>query len=385
MTEQFSFYWQGCVVCIIVFLVMLVSDMSNANRQEKQVIFQRVLVVHILYFFTDIFYKGLEYDLFRFARPVTLLINTAEFVLVSALAIEWFFFIAAHTDMPMRRSRKGRRIIRIPFLAMLAVIVVAYLADPMFWLSETGERNRLFPMLMLVAPMIYFAWSTVYALIKAFRKEHRGSRKLLVLIALYPVSGMVLGSIQRHFPGSPLYNFGIMIVMVYVYIQNMKDQISTDPLTRLNNRTQLVKYVSQETGHHSEELRTYVVMVDVNDFKKINDSYGHAEGDRTLVLIAAALTEAGKRMKRHPFIGRYGGDEFILIVHCSEENEAAKLSLYIRGELDYLRNSNHVNYELSVGIGYEEWKAGEDFQSCMIRADKKLYIDKSRIKYRNAG
>ena len=380
MVEEFSFYWQGSVVCIAVFLVMLLTDMSNANRQEKQVVFQRVLVVHILYFVNDIFYKGLEYGQIPFIRPVAVLINLAEFVLVSSLAIEWFLFIAVLTNMELRKTKRGLRIIRLPFIIMIAVIVIVYLIDPMFWLSETGEKNGLFLILMLLTPMIYYVWSTVYALRQAFRKENRGSRKILILIAMYPIEGMILGGIQRQVPGSPLYSFGLMVLMVFVYIQNMKDQISTDPLTKLNNSSQLIKYVAQEPNHHAEDMHTYVLMIDANNFKSINDDYGHSEGDNALVLIARALMEAGKRVRRHPFIGRYGGDEFILILQTADQNEPVFLSSCIREELINLQNTNDLGYELAVGIGYDEWTPDEDFQSCMVRADRRLYEDKKKRK-----
>jgi len=171
---------------------------------------------------------------------------------------------------------------------------------------------------------------------------------------------------------------------VYVYIQNMKDQISTDPLTKLNNRSQLIKYVSQEGSHHMEGTQTYVLMIDVNSFKKINDRYGHAEGDHALVMIAQALMRAGQKMKQHPFIGRYGGDEFIMIFHSSEESEPELLSGYIREELENICAENHIKYNLSVGIGCAEWHKEEDFQSCMVRADKRLYKDKKKIKRSSA-
>ena len=380
MLEQFTYYWQGSVVCIAVFLVMLLSDLSNTNRQEKQVIFQRVLFVHILYFFVDIFYKGLEYGQFPYSRPFTVFINVTEFVLVSALAIEWFYFIAALADMKLRTTAKGRWIIRAPFAIMLVVLVVSYAANPYYWLSETGETNRLFLFLMLATPMIYFIWSTIYALVKAFRKENRGTRKLLILVAMYPIEGMVLGSIQRMVPGVPLYSFGLMVLMVYVYIQNMKDQISIDPLTKLNNRSQLIKYISQEGSHHVEGARTFVLMIDANNFKKINDGYGHAEGDRALVLIAQALTKAGRKMKQHPFIGRYGGDEFIMIFHTHDEQEPALLARYIREELAEVSVENSLPYDLSVGIGCDEWGSKEEFQTCLVRADKRLYEDKNTVK-----
>jgi diguanylate cyclase (GGDEF)-like protein len=82
-----------------------------------------------------------------------------------------------------------------------------------------------------------------------------------------------------------------IILMLTFYIQSMEALISMDPPTKLNNRGQLFRYVSQETSLRMENRPTFVVMLDVNDFKAINDTYGHAEGDRALVIIANSLRE----------------------------------------------------------------------------------------------
>ena len=77
--------------------------------------------------------------------------------------------------------------------------------------------------------------------------------------------------------------------MLIFYIASMKTQISTDPLTGLNNRGQLANYVAQKSNIYRENRLTIVIMFDINDFKLINDTYGHAEGDRALILVSNAL------------------------------------------------------------------------------------------------
>ena len=79
--------------------------------------------------------------------------------------------------------------------------------------------------------------------------------------------------------------FGVMLAHDRLSVDRQEkqlkyDQVSTDPLTKLNNRGQLVRYVSQESNLRIEGRQTYIIMMDINYFKKINDTYGHAEGDR---------------------------------------------------------------------------------------------------------
>ena len=101
----------------------------------------------------------------------------------------------------------------------------------------------------------------------------------------------------------------------------MKTQISTDPLTRLNNRGQLAGYISQKSNIYHENRLTIVIMFDINDFKLVNDTYGHAEGDRALILVANALKEVTRNHSMPMFLARYGGVEFILVVHLTFGSE----------------------------------------------------------------
>jgi diguanylate cyclase (GGDEF)-like protein len=79
------------------------------------------------------------------------------------------------------------------------------------------------------------------------------------------------------------------------------------------------------------------------------------------------------------FICRYGGDEFILIVHPVELGEVEQLILEIREEI----NRQETNYPLSVSVGYETFSdADRSIQECIVRADQKLYKDKKRFRIR---
>ena len=194
---------------------------------------------------------------------------------------------------------------------------------------------------------------------------------------------MIIGGlIQEVFlPHTPIYCFVVMIMLLIFYIQSLDARISIDPLTKLNNRGQLLLYISQKSNLRMEGRPTFVVMIDVNDFKLINDTYGHAEGDRALILISDALRRAVRARSMPIFLGRYGGDEFILIAHPTDEQELIALVREIRGQIADSFKKSEVPYTLSAGIGYDELQGEPDtFPKCMQRADHKLYLDKEYCK-----
>ena len=168
---------------------------------------------------------------------------------------------------------------------------------------------------------------------------------------------------------------------LWFYIQNTKALISVDDLTNLNNRGQINRYLEQI--RYSENSRVIILMIDIDKFKGINDRYGHAEGDRALVIVSDALRQACDQINASVFLGRYGGDEFTIIIqNPKDEDHTERLITLLRNNLAEKQQENSLPYELDVSIGYDEVTDGNDsVYACMNRADEKLYVDKQR----NAG
>ena len=142
-----------------------------------------------------------------------------------------------------------------------------------------------------------------------------------------------------------------------------------------------MRYVSQENNIKREGNKTFAVMVDVNDFKIINDTFGHAEGDNALKIIADSLGKVVKGCSFPIFLGRYGGDEFVIIAHPKEEEELDEMIKNIRAKIQATCEEKNTPYELSIGVGYDEYLGGQDsMPKCMQRADYKLYLDKEYCK-----
>lgn len=161
----------------------------------------------------------------------------------------------------------------------------------------------------------------------------------------------------------------------------MESRISIDPLTGLNNRGQLRRYTSQESSLFREGKRTYVMMIDVNDFKSINDTYGHAMGDRALKAISDSLKQAANTVNVPVFISRYGGDEFIFIVHSEKESVPDILSQNIHKKIRAASDNTKLPFNMSVAIGYDELRRENDsFRECLERADRNCYVNKEQMK-----
>ena len=152
----------------------------------------------------------------------------------------------------------------------------------------------------------------------------------------------------------------------------------TDPLTGLPNRTVLLDRLENAIFNAKRHgNRVGLLFLDLNDFKRINDSFGHAAGDRALQLVADCLASL---VRETDTVSRHGGDEFLIILaEMVQPADAALVAEKINAALGaYSRIDDHVvSLKASIGISvYPE--DGEDAKTLIHRADIAMYLAKKQ-------
>ena len=148
-----------------------------------------------------------------------------------------------------------------------------------------------------------------------------------------------------------------------------------DPLTEVGNR----KYFNREiirvmTESIEQKTRLSLLMVDIDHFKKFNDTHGHLVGDQVLRLVARTLVE---NLKGRDIIARYGGEEFIIMLPQTRLQDAERVANQLRMGLSSKqisrRGTNEVLGSATISIGVAEYVEGEDSDLLVSRADVALY------------
>ena len=153
---------------------------------------------------------------------------------------------------------------------------------------------------------------------------------------------------------------------------------ATDPLTGLPNRTVLLDRLENAISNAKRHgKRVGLLFLDLNDFKQINDSFGHAAGDRALQLVAGCLASL---VRETDTVSRHGGDEFLIILaEMVQPDDAALVAEKMNAALGaYSRIDDHVvSLRASIGISvYPE--DGEDAKTLIDRADMAMYLAKKQ-------
>ena len=150
----------------------------------------------------------------------------------------------------------------------------------------------------------------------------------------------------------------------------------TDGLTGLYNRTEIergIKSSLQMLGSGSLSL----IMLDLDNFKKVNDVYGHGEGDRVIIALSDLLQSTAKDLST-AYAGRWGGEEFMMLLHDADVDQAAALAEKIRAE--FAKISYDTTPCQTVSIGVTQAKPGESSDALCTRVDKALYMAKANGK-----
>ena len=382
MSSYFIYYTEASIVCVIIFGIMLVWDLFSIDKQEKQIKYDHALIAFMLYFVSDALWAAVIAGMLPRNRFIVVTTNFLNCILMAAITYRWLIYVMAVEQIPKRDKPLTRFVILIPFLLSTAALIFTFLFAPDLLLSSDLELQPLYSVFLVAVPIIYIVAILGYTMKRAIAAESLIERRNHLVVGLFPLL-VVFGGLAQVIVMSetPIFCFSSTILMLIFYIGSMKIQISTDPLTGLNNRGQLANYVTQKSNIHHENRLTIVIMLDINDFKLINDTYGHAEGDRALILVSNALKEVVRNHSIPMFLARYGGDEFILVAHPTSESEIDAIICEIRERIEARCRMEGTPYTISIGAGYDKLAGETDtFQKCMQRADEKLYEDKARQK-----
>lgn len=160
------------------------------------------------------------------------------------------------------------------------------------------------------------------------------------------------------------------------HLEEQRQKALIDPLTGLPNRAAWSERLEHEIKQWQQHGNTLsLAMLDLDHFKRINDSYGHLAGDKVLKIIATVLR---KRLRGSDFIARFGGEEFVLLLPATPPAVGAKLLEALRAAIEacpFHFKGERVTITISMGLA--SFKPGEHSDLVLKRADQALYRAKN--------
>lgn len=170
-------------------------------------------------------------------------------------------------------------------------------------------------------------------------------------------------------------------------LRRLSDEVSTDALTQVSNRRGLQRAFEQELAVRARQAEgasgvppLSVGLIDIDNFKRLNDSLGHAAGDAALKSLAAAVRE---RLRPTDHLARFGGEEFVVLLPQTSAEEARQALTRLQRSLTaalFMHGEQEVFVTFSAGV--TAWREGEALETALERADEALYEAKRAGKNR---
>lgn len=351
-----------------IFLLIMLNYVSR-TRQERRRIDDRIFSMMVILVMGACFLEAFSYlidgRVFIGARIINYIANTYLFTinLIVPFGVLVYIDYGLYGDMSrIPRSYKPQIVVGI---IMLSLNLINFFTPIVFYINEQNIYERRPLSYLYYAVILWYCLSSAYVT-KRYERSYGAKAFFNIYMFLLPV---LLGAgLQFAFYGLSVAWLAAAVGLNCLYMMQQNETAYIDSLLEIYNRRYLDHILSSWTR---DGIRFTGMMIDVDNFKSINDRFGHSEGDRALTDIAGVLRT---NCRRNEFLFRFAGDEFIVLERTdSQEGLGSFIEGMTESFIEFNKNSGRP-YILSVSYGVGTFEPGIDnIDSFMKKLDGHMY------------
>ena len=380
MTVRMDVMMNIAVDCIgIIILLLMVFNFGSQDikkRETDDILFTVMLFVNIGLLSTDAFMWILDGTAFLGARVLNVLVTAIYYIFQPAMCMLWVLYCEYKLTEDRQQLIRLLPICSLPLIVITILTIVSCFTPFCFYIDEYNRYSRQdYYIVFVLLCFWYFFYAFVLAMqVKKAEKKPK-MKEITNFLLFYPVFPALGVIIQTMFFGISIIWIGSVISLLIVYFNLQNAKITSDPLTGINNRRRFESFMEYKLRNRHGKSNLYLLMIDIDHFKSINDKYGHLCGDEAIKQTVKLLIKA---IKRQDFIARIGGDEFVVVGERDTDAEIFEAITAIRQEFEAFHETETQPYILSVSIGYsilseEETKS---IDVLLAEADELMYRKK---------
>ncbi len=360
---------------VFALVVLIIIYLNIRRHAQKQMIEQKlflalvhsnafILVLDTLMWLID----GISGSYLTFIYRI---VTGLYYAMNPIICLIWSYY----ADYLIYRNGDRLKSIAIP-LAMPAAInlVLSMLSIFTGWMFTVDAHNiyQRGSLFLLMAAISYFY--LVFTFLQILLKQNRIQKQYYFPILAFAIPPFIGGVLQTLFYGLSLIWVCMTISVLIVFINIQTDQLNTDFLTGLYNRRQLDNYLKR-LQRNKEQRLLGGLMIDLTEFKVVNDVYGHDEGDKALQQVARILQET---FRVKDFVARMGGDEFIVLMEVESRADLENIVGRLQGNMAKFNEQRLLPYEIQLSIGYDcyDSRLHHDFTEFIKHIDRLMYKNK---------
>lgn len=320
------------VFCIFFSIGIIIKSNKNVGTDLQMQHFRGMALFFILYLVSDSLWALGQGGIIPFNSTLNKITSITGLVAVSMLMLGWCIFVIYRID---QNNSKNMRVLIIMHHAVAAADCLLTVSSAFTGFIFYIDDNNIYQLgsgyaVHLVFVMVQLFGSGIYSFIHSFSNKQIRLKKEYRLPLLFIIIPAATAIVEGMLPLTPIVPLGIFLPILLAFLEIQNSEIYSDALTGLNNRRRMEMFLQDMIHNASKEKPFFIHIIDVNDFKLVNDKFGHIAGDKTLRLVADALHNVSDSL--HGFCARYGGDEFVLII-----SDDAQVWEAIQKEVDSMR------------------------------------------------
>ncbi len=361
----------------LILVIIAYQSAKNENQQMRRKLFRYTAYGIMSSLALDNLWLLIDGKMFPGAVAVNQIVNAL--FLASGIVIGCVWYLYVLETLGYRITRKITLAVMSPAIVFTALNLISIITGWIFYVTDENVyvRGPLFWLQTAAAFTVLLA-SLVHCLVRLVNGKKTVPRRVVLdLLGFYiiPVVGTMVAMPITGMPGTWTCA-AVSIILMYIDAQDR--EIVRDTLTGLNNRKMLPAAFEDYAKQSAPGSTLYLYMIDLDDFKAINDTCGHLAGDEALQTAARLFAKAvdGKRA----MVARVGGDEFVILAMLPGEGEAVEFKHALQASVERYTAEHILPYRLSTSVGCRAYIAGESLDDFMNRADEVLYEEKKRKK-----
>jgi len=363
------------IVLSILLIVLLVHAYFNMNRKKiTNRLFIWIMGLTLLTLILEIFSVLLDNPNFRQFMILHKLVNIIGFILAPGVIFLGYMYTQEWVNRYQQEKIKANKLLILPLFINSIATLMSYSGNGVFRITSENiyERGPLFFILPCVS-YIYF----VYNLFFIYKQRKKFTYSELGMFSLFYIVPSIFTIVQLKYSFYlTIWNStAIIVVLAYIFILN--DQAYRDILSGLQNRLAYEHYA--QNINYKKINKLFIIYIDIDDFKTINDQYGHYEGDEAIKTFASLLVE-GFPIRQKKII-RLGGDEFLVLIEDHMQEVVVDYIKNLTENVEAYNNSGKKPYALKFSYGMACYTdAYESLYQLLEYVDQLMYNHKESKK-----
>jgi len=357
-------------IFLLVTLLIVVYSKQELHTLRGR-LFQALIISNIVVLAVEVLSWLFDGEPGNTAYVLNMLFNTVLFYITLITPVIWAIYINYIIFEDTKQIKENLYLYTTPIVIMVLLGTINVFFPILFEISDANVYSRLSGIWIgiILSYLIYLS-----LLITVIKNRKQLTSNFLVGVMIFLFFPLIAAFIQIQNIGLLLIWPSVAVATIFSYLLFETTSSSIDFLTGIYTRSRAEYYIKTLL---SKQKPFSVIMLDIDDFKEINDQYGHLTGDKLLVEIGKILKQV---YSKNDIVARFGGDEFIIVSESVDSQQLEQIRATIYDRIKSSSNKYIQNVKYSMGMAYCTGANDCTMEELMVHADNDMYKDKARNK-----